>query len=214
MNLFSRIYQVSRWIGGESFILLIDEGELGLHPELQKQYLSKLIENIPVILGLYPLGPFSKVQLILTTHSPFLVSDVPRENVIFLKKSEEGTCEVVENVMDMSQTFGANIHTLLSGSFFLKKEDGLMGSFAKKRIDRVIKFYEERSPIEQMNMVESKDFAQKVINLVGEPLIKRYLQQLQTSMANASKDDEIKRLKHKNDVLKIENEELRKKTKQ
>lgn len=213
MNLFSRIYKVSQWIGGESFILLIDEGELGLHPELQKQYLSKLIENIPVILRSYHFGDFSKVQLILTTHSPFLVSDVPRENVIFLSKNDEGACEVVENKKDKDekgQTFGANIHTLLSDSFFLKKENGLMGSFAKKRIDQVIKFYQEEVPIEQMSMDDSKIFAQKVVDLVGEPLIKRYLLLLQASKDNTRKDDIINALERENEALKLENESLKK----
>ena len=35
-------------------------------------------------------------------------------------------------------TFGANIHTLLSHGFFMK--DGLMGEFAKSKIDDVINY--------------------------------------------------------------------------
>ena len=36
------------------------------------------------------------------------------------------------------ETFGANIHTLLSHGFFMK--DGLMGEFAKDKIDTAIKY--------------------------------------------------------------------------
>ena len=37
-------------------------------------------------------------------------------------------------------TFGANIHTLLSHGFFMK--DGLMGEFAKSKIEEIKKFYD------------------------------------------------------------------------
>ena len=39
------------------------------------------------------------------------------------------------------QTFGANIHTLLSHGFFMK--DGLMGEFAKEKIQSIINYHEE-----------------------------------------------------------------------
>lgn len=125
-----------------SFIILIDEGESGFHPEWQRNYLKYLIDFFPQIY------PNKQIQIILTTHSPFLASDLPKENIIFLEKGKEGQkfpdgtdangkCIVVDGLKDKKQTFGANIHTLLSDSFFLEK--GLIGEFAKGKINEVIK---------------------------------------------------------------------------
>jgi len=116
----------------ENEILLIDECELYLHPNWQKKFLFYLIQFFK-----------KKIQIILTTHSPFLLSDIPKQNIIFLDKDENGNCKVLKHdkVMNKKQTFGANIHTLLSDSFFM--EDGLMGEFAKSKINEIKEFYEK-----------------------------------------------------------------------
>jgi predicted ATP-binding protein involved in virulence len=100
-------------------VLFIDEFELGLHPNWQKRFLSYFSE----------ISEFTdkKIHLIITSHSPFILSDLPKENVIFLEKGKQ-----VYPFDDGKQTFGANIHTLLSHGFFMK--DGLMGEFAKDKI--------------------------------------------------------------------------------
>jgi energy-coupling factor transporter ATP-binding protein EcfA2 len=134
----------------ESLLILIDEGESGFHPEWQRKYLKYLIDFLPQIY------PDKQIQIILTTHSPFLASDLPKENIIFLQKAEpkteeekkgnyeivngakyeNGKCVVVDG-LKKDKTFGANIHTLLSDSFFLN--EGLIGEFAKGKINEVIK---------------------------------------------------------------------------
>ena len=103
--------------------LFLDEVEFGLHPDWQKRFLSELI----TILKIFDI----KVNLVYATHSPFILSDLPKENIIFLEKGKQ-----VYPFEDGKQTFGANIHTLLSHGFFMK--DGLMGEFAKSKIDDVI----------------------------------------------------------------------------
>ncbi len=162
----------------ESILLLIDEGESGFHPEWQRKYLKYLIDFFPQIY------PGKQIQIILTTHSPFLASDLPKENIIFLKKGEQG--EIIESdksdangkciVADglkKDKTFGANIHTLLSDSFFLEK--GLIGEFAKGKIQEVMKDLGDKSKSISENR---KDEIEKVIAMIGEPIIKRKLEQL------------------------------------
>jgi ABC-type multidrug transport system ATPase subunit len=109
-------------------VLFIDEFELGLHPNWQKRFLSYFHE----------ISKFTnkKIHLIITSHSPFLLSDLPKENIIFLEKGKQ-----VYPFENNQQTFGANIHTLLSHGFFMK--DGLMGEFAKEKIQSIIKYHEE-----------------------------------------------------------------------
>jgi predicted ATPase len=124
----------------KDIIFLLDEIELGLHPQWQKKLISYLSKMT--------ISNRRKVQFILTTHSPFMLSDLPKQNIIFLdtykeddvevknEKQKEGNCRVVRGV---SQTFGANIHTLLSDSFFM--ENGLMGEFALSKIQSIVDFY-------------------------------------------------------------------------
>jgi len=113
-----------------NILVLLDEFELGLHPNWQKKsikYITDFLKNID-----------KEFHLIITSHSPFLISDIPKQNIIFLDKDEKGNCVVVNGLKEKKQTFGANIHTLLSDSFFM--EDGLMGEFAKGKINEVIEY--------------------------------------------------------------------------
>ena len=96
---------------------------------------------------------------------------------------------------DMQQTFGANIHTLLSDSFFLKRHNGLMGSFAQKRINQVIQFYQHGMLIDNLSREDSEVFAQRITDILGEPIIKRYLLQLQSLRQNINVKEDIQKLK-------------------
>ncbi len=116
-------------------VMLFDEIELSFHPAWQKKIVDSLINIFHKISKEKKLN----LHLIFTTHSPFLLSDIPKQNIIFLDKNEEGKCKVVDGLKEKKQTFGANIHTLLSDSFFM--EDGLMGEFAKGKINEIIDFH-------------------------------------------------------------------------
>ncbi len=152
-------------------VLFIDEFELGFHPNWQKRFLSYFSE----------ISEFTnkKIHLIITSHSPFLLSDLPKENIIFLENGKQ-----VYPFEDGKQTFGANIHTLLSHGFFMK--DGLMGKFAKDKIDIAIKYLNQKvlTPIEL-------DYCENIISIIGEPIIKRELQK----MLDSKKLSEIEQIK-------------------
>ncbi len=203
INFFSRIYSARmRFVSTHTLLFFIDEGEVGLHPELQKQYIHLLVRGIPQVLP-KNWGVNMAIQIILTSHSPLILSDLPRENVIFLETNRSnGRCSVTDGLRDMKQTFGSNIHTILSDAFFLNRHEGLMGKFAKIRIDQVIRFYQENEMINGLNEVDSEDFAEKIITWVGEPIIKRYLQQLQNSKKQKRLIQEIENLKAENIQLK------------
>jgi len=129
---FLSIYSISRHSPyTNSFVYLLDEAELSLHPNWQKQYIHEIVCLLKKI--------EKKFNIIFATHSPFLLSDILKQNIIFLDTDKEGNCKVVDGLKEKKQTFGANIHTLLSDSFFM--EDGLMGEFAKGKIENIRKFY-------------------------------------------------------------------------
>ena len=165
-------------------IILFDESFDYLHPEWQKKLLNYLI-NVT--------DPKKSFHFILTTHSPFILSDIPKENIIFLDNSKQVDVDI--------NTFGANIHTLLSHGFFM--EDGLMGEFAKEKINEVIKFLNDKE-----SEIKEKEDAQNIINTIGEPIIKNQLQKMLDSKRLSKIDEleeEIRLLKNRIEILRKNN---------
>ena len=151
-----------------------------------------------------------KIDLFITTHSPFLLSDIPKQNIIFLDtyddKSEkypnlkDGNCINVSSEIDI-KPFGANIHELLSHGFFM--ENGLMGEFAKSKINDVYNFIVHS----QTDKIKTKEEAQQIINIIGDALIKRQLQELYNQkFKEPSKDEIIELLRKEIETLKANND--------
>lgn len=162
LSLFARLWEKLQKVK-HSNIILLDEFELGLHPQWQKEAISRLIKFFEFI-------NINKHHLIITSHSPIVISDLPRENVIFLDKNASGEC-VAKEPNDIDRTFGANIHSLYRSSFFM---DGVMGEFAKGKIDDVIKDLRENGEI----IEERKKEIHYIIDMVGEPIIRNQLRKM------------------------------------
>ncbi len=178
----------------KNIVFLIDEMELFLHPEWQKKYFNSLLIIIEELF-------FDKnFYVYITTHSPFILSDLPKENVIFLKKDENGNCKNVTSETNID-TFGANIHTLLSHGFFMR--DGLMGEFAKKKIDKVIKLLKSKKNLSKKKL----NFCKSIVSIIGEPILKSTLQNMLDEKMY-SKENRLDRLRRKQkeleDEIKIE----------
>ena len=132
LNILSRAYNISSRIESKTIWLLIDEGDIYLHPEWQRTLFFDLHKYFSIFFK------DKSIQLLITSHSPFLVSDLPNDNIILLEKDKQTRgCKVVDN-SNISNGFGANIHNLLANSFFMK--DSFMGEFAKQKIEEVILF--------------------------------------------------------------------------
>ena len=168
-------------------IFLADEPDNALHPIWKKRVISSVME----IFKHYMDMPNITVHFMYTTHSPFLLSDIPKQNIIFLdtyknedknvkdNKQKIGNCKVLKHdeVMDKKQTFGQNIHTLLSNSFFMN--DGLMGEFAKEKINKIIKFLREDKISEpREEWLESKEGLKRIIDIIGEPFLQHKVLEL------------------------------------
>ena len=191
LNLFSRLYckleksqtmyQVSF---RENIILLLDEGETFFHPKWQKNFIHSLIYFLKKVTKKHNRYKF---QIILTSHSPFVLSDLPKENIIFLKNKNR-KCVVIENVDKMKNTFGANIHSLLANGFFL---DGLIGDFAKSKIEKVNRYLNNEVEMEE-------EVARNIIDMIGEPIIKKYLEK---RLEQKSRTNEVTMLKERIEEL-------------
>lgn len=116
----------SNHIEYEHINIIFDEIELYFHPEMQRTFISTLLHGLQQL-------PFKKIKslhFMMVTHSPFVLSDIPIQNILFLEKNGQQASK-----KDMV-SFGANIHTMLVNNFFLK--GGAMGQFAKETIKNLL----------------------------------------------------------------------------
>lgn len=176
---FARLNDLKNKLGNKPIWLMIDEGDLYFHPEWQKRYFSELLDYVKFLF------PRNKVQIIITTHSPFIASDLPKQNLIFLKQDAEGMCKVANNDIQY-ETFGSNIHELFTNSFFLA--DGLMGEFARTRISELI---EELNSIERVSREEYETNYKRRIEIIGESFIQAKLFELVASKTDNNVIDSI-----------------------
>jgi predicted ATP-binding protein involved in virulence len=131
------IYQLwninSAWMGDDilknvqyrNVCLVFDEIELYAHPKYQLMLINLLIESIKslAIFHVY------NVNIILATHSPFVLSDIPASNILCL---EDG--KAIEPKQKIS-SFCANVYDILNNQFFM---DRFVGDFANNKLDELI----------------------------------------------------------------------------
>lgn len=165
LNIYSRLYYAMNKLPKnlKDVVIIIDEGELYFHPEWQRKWLWDFLKAISLIYM------DRRVQIVVSTHSPFILSDLPSQNVIFLKNVENGM-QVIEGLSDNQLTFASNINMLLSNSFFMN--DGLVGEVAKFKINQLISLLNNKSPEE---IRKHKAQISKQLRYIGEPIIRNKL---------------------------------------
>ena len=132
--------------------LIFDEAELYYHPDYQRRFLSMLLESISWCN--IDVEKIHSVQILIVTHSPFILTDMLTENTLYLEKG---------NVKKVTQqTFGGNYYDLLNKSFFFDKS--AVGDVAIHNLNKWI---------EQSN--QGKTINKDVLALVGDDLIRGYL---------------------------------------
>lgn len=126
LNLFSRLYDVFTPKADNvdiPQIIILDESEIGLHPAWQLEYVSFIIDFFD---GLRKANILTKpVQIIMATHSPIMLSDIPKSCTVCLTKDHTVT-------KGQKETFGNNVFELYRHSFMMT--NGLVGKFAQEKI--------------------------------------------------------------------------------
>lgn len=141
--------------------IIFDEVELYFHPEMQRTFISYLLEYLKRT----SLDNVLALNFCFITHSPFILSDIPHTNILFLSEKGEVDMSLTE-----FRTFGGNIHDLLAHSFFLK-EDGYMGELAKQKIETMLE--QVSSWAKGDNNPTKEEAIYRFIQLIGEPIIKQ-----------------------------------------
>ncbi len=178
LNLFSRLHYGLTLLNDHIIVkkskkiyFLIDEPSTGFHPQWQKEYLNKLLNFLEI-------RHAGEKHLVISSHSPFLVSDLQKEDVVALSKNNK-------SMLSKENTFGANIQDLLADNFFL--QNGFIGNFAKNKIDELIEILTNDDELIKENI----DKVQNLITIIGEPLIKDRLQEIFDSKFKTRNDIEL-----------------------
>ena len=139
----------------ENILIVFDEAELYMHPEYQRQFLYKLIDAI------YKCNfeRIKQIQILIATHSPYILSDVPIQNLLMLEDGEKKDNKVTE------QTFGANIYDLLKNQFFMSAP---VGEIARIRINKIIEYANSNSISEELDY-------NKIVELLGDSYMRNSL---------------------------------------
>lgn len=189
LNLFSNLPE-ERAIASKNIILAIDEGELYFHQDLQTRFIS-ILESF-----LSKMFPNKTVQIILTSHSPFIVSDIPHSDVNLLENKR------LRRQSDDLLTFGSNIQEILYSSFYMKH--GMVGAYAKNKINQVFSHLEQQTTISSVEYEEIKIFS----SLIGERLVRNRLELMlqQKKEVFYTKEEEISYLEKRLGELRHSNE--------
>lgn len=138
--------------------LVFDEIELYFHPKYQIMLVAFMIETLQ---GLN-LEKVKDIQVILSTHSPFILSDIPTNDILMIKDGIQTLPE------DDTETFCANVYDILNNQFFMSR---FVGDFANSKLNDVIELLNKEDILTEQQMHK----AQKDISLIGDSFLRRML---------------------------------------
>ncbi len=122
-NIFGSVIMVDH----DNSLFLLDEPETHFNPKWRRLFISHLKE----------LTESRKQDLYLTSHSPFIVSDCPRENVYIFERINNENIEVRN---PGQETFGASFDNILQMAF------GMDEVISKEASDKIKELHEETDP--------------------------------------------------------------------
>lgn len=104
--------------------VIFDEVELYYHPEMQRQFVSIMLRTLRSV----TFANIRGINIMMVTHSPFVLSDIPDSNVLCLGEGDNM----------VTKTLGGNIMEMLSSSFFMKNS---IGEAIKEEISSIVDLY-------------------------------------------------------------------------
>lgn len=146
-----------------NMILLLDEPENYMHPEMCRMFIKQMAEYLK------QRGNDSQLQVIMSTHSPFMLSDVMSNQVVRMDYDENGYCRI--NQVYNKPHFAANIHTIMADSFFLKET---IGEFAREFLTTKFEWLKQMEAKGELTDEERQEARRlrKLVPEIGDEMIR------------------------------------------
>lgn len=142
--------------------VIFDEVELYYHPEMQRQFIYYLMQSLKSVHFEHLKG----INIILATHSPFILSDIPLSNILRLGDGD----------MDDSETYGANIIDILGSSFFL---DATIGEEVKRKLKHIACIYQHKEdPIFIEDYRKQRNYIKQIVSRLGDAYLKEMMMKM------------------------------------
>ena len=135
-------------------LVLIDEGDSFLHLEWQRQYIYNICRMLSIFKDKFG---YERLQVIVATHSPLLMTDVPRHYITRLNMKRNAAAPTGEAVQ---VSFAAPMQSVLNSSFAA----GTIGELASRTI---------RNAVMQLKQGALPPDAGYVGSLIDDPIIRR-----------------------------------------
>ena len=158
-------------------IVLMDEPETYLHPEYCRQFIYRTVKVLE------RRNPGLKLQLIITTHSPFMLSDTISSQVTRVDYDNEGECIVYEP--SEKPFFAANIFSIMADGFFL---DYTIGEYSRVFLTEKFEFLKElaaKHPNVTPEEVEQVRKIRRVLPFIGDEMIHLVFKRMLDTLAYA-----------------------------
>lgn len=142
--------------------LVLDEVEICFHPEYQRRFVNELLGYIKRL----NMNRSASFNILIATHSPFILSDIPQCNILYLENGR------VADTSNYKNPFAANICDILYQSFFLK--DGFVGEYARRKVRDMITRLRPRGYFTE----KREEQYHQLMKIIGDPFLKMQLRQL------------------------------------
>ena len=145
--------------------IVLDEIEVCFHPEYQRMFVSRILDLLKDRLHL---NDAFDIHIWMTTHSPFVLSDIPEGNIVYMEDGHQLTKDEIKE-RKILPTMAANVNDILHQSFFLEK--GFVGEYARQKVLSLVAYLKEEGNRDAWTPEKAKLF----IKEIGEPLVREQL---------------------------------------
>lgn len=139
--------------------LVFDEIELYFHPKYQTMFMQTLISTIR---SMNLAGKIEGINIMVSTHSPFILSDIPKESILCMSDGKP------EPWKGEGNTFCANVYDILSTGFFMDK---FVGDFAENKYHELIDRIERADSSKQQELMDIR----QQVSLIGDDYLRTCL---------------------------------------
>ncbi|QMR77604.1 AAA family ATPase [Enterobacter sp. RHBSTW-00175] len=156
LNLFSELYYFinnPKRNTKESYFIFMDEVDLYLHPDWQRNFLSDLLQFISKEF------PINRTQILMTSHSPIIIGDFLPENIITLIKNDNGIVSIGE-----SHGFGTQITDLYINGLHI---ESTFGVHSKMYIEGILRRRDNGNLTEYDHWLISKIKSENIRKMLG-----------------------------------------------